>query len=184
VSFDYLIYLALSIATHHNVVDTRIAFCAPNQYDIAKKSRPILMCGPNTLYMLLRTYDRPVTPSEFLREVNGYDQELSLAEMRDICVRNGLLVEARRCTYEDLVTHCQMPLILLLNPVDMSASSETGHYVLVFHSDPDGITCIDGTSGEERRYSRDYLCRNWKGYVLTQLNWATRRSGDVRRVMV
>ncbi|HTU94143.1 MAG TPA: cysteine peptidase family C39 domain-containing protein [Gemmataceae bacterium] len=134
-----------------------------------------VMCGPNVLYMFLNAHDRPVAADVFFREVVPGDQGLSLAELRDASTRYGLPAEIRRCTYEQLIGGCLLPLIALLRPDPETAGRGTGHYVLVVDADSEGVTVVDGTSGEPKRFSRDVVCRNWEGYVIvpagTQVDW-------------
>jgi ABC-type bacteriocin/lantibiotic exporter with double-glycine peptidase domain len=125
-----------------------------------------VICGANALYMLLKAHGQPVSASPFFREVNPGDQGLSLVEVRDTSTRYGLPAEVRRCTYEQLVGGCRLPLIAFVQSSLETADCGTGHYVLVVDADSEGITLVDGTSGEQKLYLRDAFCRNWKGYVV------------------
>lgn len=130
-------------------------------------------CGPNALYMLLKAHDRAISSSEFFRQVDSGDRGLSLAELRDLCARYSLPAEVRSCTYEQLLKACRLPLIALVHPRLDTGNLNDGHYVLVVDADADGVTLIDGTSGEEYRSTRDKFCHIWQGYVVVQVGGQT-----------
>jgi ABC-type bacteriocin/lantibiotic exporter with double-glycine peptidase domain len=125
--------------------------------------------------MFLRAHDRAVSASAFFRELDPGDQGLSLTDLRDASTRYGLPAEVRRCTYQELVQECRLPLIALLHPGVETGNRSAGHYVLVVGADSDGVTLVDGTSGEQDRYPRDSFCRIWQGYAVvravSQANW-------------
>jgi hypothetical protein len=125
-----------------------------------------VMCGPNSLYMLLKVYDRPVSSSAFFRDMKPGAAGMSLTQLRDASVRLGLPAEVRRCTYEQLVGECRLPLIALLHPWLEMAGQNEGHYVLVVDANSEGVTIIDGTSGGRDHFLPEAFCREWKGYVV------------------
>lgn len=166
----FLVVLALT-----SVVDVLIArepSSIPSSAERKGHSRAVrrppqaVICGPNALYMFLKAHNRPVSADEFFRELDPGDQGLSLTEMRDASTRYGLLAEIRRCTYEQLIGGCSLPVIALLHQGVQIAGPRIGHYVLIVDADSDGVTLVDGSSGERKRCLRDAFCRSWKGYVV------------------
>jgi hypothetical protein len=132
----------------------------------ARRPPQAVMCGPNALYIFLKAHARPVSADRLFREVDPGDQGLSLGELRDASTRYGLSSEVRRCTYEQLVGECPLPLVALLRPGPEIGGRGPGHYVLVVHADSDAITLIDATSGRQISSPRAAFCRDWKGYVV------------------
>jgi len=125
--------------------------------------------------MFLRAHDRPVLADSFFREVEPGDQGLSLAQLRDASTRYGVPAEIRRCTYQELVGGCTFPLVALLQPESGNDPQHAGHYVLVLDANSEGVSLVDGTSGELHHHGRDWFCRKWKGYVVApaegRLSW-------------
>lgn len=169
----------LTIAVLTSLVDTAFARnTSSNQSTSTAEERSgtvqwppqAVLCGPNALYMLLKAHDQSVSADVFFREVAPGDQGLSLAELRNACSRYGLPAEVRHCTYEQLVCACPLPLVALLHRPCETAGRSAGHYVLVVDASPVGVTLIDGTRGEQERYSREVFCRNWKGYVVVPVS--------------
>jgi hypothetical protein len=129
-----------------------------------------LRCGPNAIYMLLRAYDLPVSADEVLGQANLAEQGLSLIEVRNALRHRGLESDIRRCTYEQLVNQCRLPLIALVYPMPELVDHSSGHYVLVLAGDSDGVNLIDGTSGEKLYLARNSFGRIWLGHVVVPVS--------------
>jgi hypothetical protein len=165
-----LLLVALSVAMVEAAVSCvcSIAATRPNQIQGRPPPSP-QMCGPNALYMFLRAHDLPVLADGFFREVEPGDQGLSLAQLRDASTRYGLPAEIRRCTYQELLSAVPFPLVVLLQPgFDDDQQQHAGHYVLVLAANSEGVSLVDGTSGELIQLARHRFCRKWKGYVLVE----------------
>jgi len=164
-----LLLLALSVAIVEAAVSCVCSTAAtrPNQIQGSPPAGS-QMCGPNALYMFLRAHDLPVVADSFFREVEPGDQGLSLAQLRDASTRYGLPAEIRRCTYQELVGAVPFPLVVLLQPGFDDDQQHAGHYVLVLDANSEGVSLVDGTSGELIHLGRHRFCRNWQGYVLVE----------------
>lgn len=142
------------------------AYPARDGFKAVRWPSQAVFCGPNAMYMFLNAYDRPVSAKAFFREVDVGDRGMSLNDLRSASARYGLPAEVRRCTYEQLVSGCRLPLIALLHPGTNASDHNDGHYVLVVDADSAWVTVVDGTSGRQDQYPRDGFCRIWKGYVV------------------
>lgn len=152
----------------------RSPLTAPSRFEACRPVQAVI-CGPNALYMLLRAHGRPVLADGFFREIQPGVQGLSLAELRDASTRYGLPAEVRCCTYKELISGCTFPLVALLQPGQGMDHHSSGHYVLVLDADLEGVTLVDGTSGEQDYLPRAGFCRSWKGYIvvpaMVQSSW-------------
>jgi predicted double-glycine peptidase len=121
--------------------------------------RQMVMCGPNSLYMLLAFHDVPVDSGAIEKYVPTHREGMSLAELQEASNALGLRTEVRRCSIDELRDSFQSPVIgYLLGP--------PRHYVVVIAMTEDGVTILDGTTGQRNTVPSPWLKERWSGYVL------------------
>ncbi len=126
-----------------------------------------LVCGPNSLYMLLKLQGRPVTFPQVAQELGSDNKLTSLLELHKTAARFGLSTRIRRCPLEDL-DRCTTPFIAHTRTGYFLADAQIGHYLLVLKVDGDVVQVVDGTTGVvfRTRRSRIASSNRWTGYVL------------------
>lgn len=128
-----------------------------------------LCCGQNALYMLLKAHGKAVSYDVIVRNAAVRNTGMSLADLHRTSIQLGLRTDVRRCTYEDLVGQCPLPLIALIHPTmnrGRNAGNDIGHYVVVVAADSYGVTALDGTTGLMHVHPRAEFANEWRGYVL------------------
>lgn len=123
-----------------------------------------VMCGPNSVYLLLRLHQIPVSYDDVARYIPSNVEGMSLLEMQQACADLGLPVEIRSCSVEELWNQFQGPVVGRI--YTLYGSARYGHYVLVIRVDGDWATAVDPTSAELRRYPRATLGNVWSGYIV------------------
>jgi hypothetical protein len=126
-----------------------------------------LVCGPNSLYMLLKLQGRPVTFPQVAQELGSDNMLTSLLELHKSAARLGLSTRIRRCSLEDL-GRCTTPFIAHTRTGYFLGDVQIGHYLLVLKVDGDVLQVVDGTTGFVFRTRRSKIARSklWTGYVL------------------
>jgi hypothetical protein len=143
----------------------------PPEFPVTAESlqRKRLLCGPNSLYLLLKLHGCSVRYADVKKEVLLSEDGVSMLQLRNAAKRWGLPAAVRRCqTTEEDLSGCSLPLIAHINK-DAIIRPE-GHYVVVVQVIPDGdkrgVRVIDGTSGKLIRYDWDHFLHYWDGYIL------------------
>lgn len=127
---------------------------------------PWLICGPNSLYMLLRGHGRLAAYDDVVAAMKLGAGGVSLSDLGDAASRLGLDAEVGHCTYPDLLK-IRTPFIAHYgNGSDRPSSFGRGHFVVVVSIDNSFVNMIDGTTAERRRYRRRTFEKYWSGYVL------------------
>jgi hypothetical protein len=121
-------------------------------------ARQAVMCGPNSLYLLLGLNGIKVDASEIEKLVPLHQDGMSLTEMRDASNALGLRTKVMRLSLAELRHNFQSPFIAYLN-FDQ-------HYVVVIDVDEKTVTMLDGTTGDKEEVSITWLEKRWSGYVL------------------
>jgi ABC-type bacteriocin/lantibiotic exporter with double-glycine peptidase domain len=123
-----------------------------------------LMCGPNSVYILLSLHDISVDYGTMEKAIPWHTQGMSLLDMRETCSSLGLKTEVRYCTIDELYCKFQSPVIACL---------KTGfqyHYVIVIEVTDNLVTMLDGTTGERNTVPSRWLNKFWTGYVLAPVS--------------
>jgi hypothetical protein len=121
------------------------------------------VCGRNALYIYLRLQACPVSYDQVAREVQIDERGTSLQALHNAARRLGFAAQVRRLTMEELA-NSSLPVIAHLGR--SVVTGDTGHYIVVLRVEEDGVTFLDGTTGETIRYARDRFPNHWTGYVL------------------
>jgi hypothetical protein len=132
-------------------------------------ARAELVCGRNSLYLLLKLLDRPVTFAQVEAAVPVGPHGTNMLQLRNAALDLGLAdAGVYRCSFDDLVG-CPKPLIahltLPLNPAEAGAA-EAGHYVVVLSADQEHVTYLDGSFGTTRVSGTGQFRKRWSGHVL------------------
>lgn len=136
-----------------------------NQNHAERVWRQTVMCGPNSLYMLLALHNIPVDHRMIEKYVPSHREGMSLTEMKQASNALGLRTEVRRCSIDELRRGSQLPVIayLIKDPHYLIANP---HYVVVYGMTGDSVNVLDGTTGERMTFSSQKLNGIWSGYVL------------------
>src|SRR5439155_4410836 len=127
---------------------------------VAQFPRPEeVMCGPNSLYMLLQEYNRPATPQAVMKYLPAHTGGMSLHELRAACEDLSLPAEVRLLRLEDLQKHFESPLIAHWS----GANDQQGHYVVVVAVQNGQVKYRDGTTGETKHLSSEDFAHFWSG---------------------
>jgi len=121
-------------------------------------ARQAVMCGPNSLYLLLGLNGIKVDVSEIEKLAPLHQDGMSLTEMRDASNALGLRTKVMRVSLDELRRNFQFPVIAYLNFEQ--------HYVVVVDVDEKAVTLLDGTTGDKDEYAIEWLEKRWSGYVL------------------
>jgi len=121
-------------------------------------ARQAVMCGPNSLYLLLGLNGIKVDVSEIEKLVPLHEDGMSLTEMRDASNALGLRTKVVRLSLDELRRNFQYPVIAYLNYEQ--------HYGVVVSVDEKTVTLLDGTTGDKDEYAIEWLEKRWAGYVL------------------
>lgn len=163
-----------SFAQSDNRNAIRSASAPPSsRYDVDPVFRQTLVCGPNSLYMLLRLNGVSADRGIISKYTHLHPQGMSLAELREASNSLGLRTEVRRCSLDEFRRQFELPVIayLLSDVRAHDVDDVPGHYVVVIGIGNGTITMIDGTTGERRRdLVGQWLAKRWSGYVLVPNN--------------
>jgi Peptidase C39 family len=128
--------------------------------------RQTVMCGPNSLYMLLALHDVPVDYQIIEKYIPPHREGMSLAELREASNTLGLRTEVRRCSTDELCHRFQSPVIAYVRAFNGGSQLNGTHYVVVIGITDDSITLLDGTTGKMGTFPRLWFNDFWLGYVL------------------
>jgi hypothetical protein len=117
--------------------------------------RKTVMCGPNSLYMLLSLHDVPVNHRVIERYIPSRREGMSLLELKEASDALGLRSQVRRLTIDEFRRVFQSPAIAYL-------TKDGAHYVVVIGMTDDSFVCLDGTTGQRNVLPN----QQWSGYVL------------------
>jgi predicted double-glycine peptidase len=147
-----------------------LCVAASQAAESAPSPPPWIICGPNTLYMLLRGHERRVAFDEILSILKVGPEGVSLLDLSDAAGRLGLHTEVRRCSYQDLF-QCQTPFVAHYGKGTSRPSSlAKGHFIIVTSIDDYFIDVIDGTTAERHRYRRGTFEKYWSGFTLSPID--------------
>jgi predicted double-glycine peptidase len=132
--------------------------------DVLRKQ---MSCGPNSLYLLLKLWGRPVPYGELEKDLPVEERGISMLQLRDAAQRHGLRATVCRYTMDELQNR---PLPLIAHFPEEVAGKAGGHYVVVVkvvpQGDERGVWFIDGTNGQLTRFRWERFPAFWSGYVL------------------
>ncbi len=127
-------------------------------FDELRRNR--LMCGPNSLYMLMSLHDVPIDYGAMEKDISWHSQGMSLLDLQKTSSTLGLRTEVRYCSINELRRGFRSPVIACLE------IGSRYHYVVVIEITDDSLTMLDGTTGERNTVPRRWLNAFWSGYVL------------------
>ena len=123
-----------------------------------------IICGPNSLYLLLRAWNIPVRYTEVERQLPMVERGTTLLALKQTAAQLGLPTRVRQCTTESLAT-LNLPSIVHLRANFREDARET-HYALLSTISESGVVCIDGTTGFREEVSWGKMEWYWTGYVV------------------
>jgi hypothetical protein len=109
-------------------------------------AREMVMCGPNSLYVLLRLYKVDIDFREILRESTWHPRGMSLLEMANIARAADFKCMVRRCTAGELCNSFRGPVVARVVPWDGNQNS--AHYIVITAIVNGRLSAIDGSSGQ------------------------------------
>lgn len=118
-------------------------------------------CGVNSLYVMLRMLNRPVTYEQLLKETAVGEQGSSAAELARVASLHGVHLTPVHATIRS-VSRWPLPAIVHLQ----RQTDFMGHYMLYLGSRGDAHQLLDCTSGETRAVPEGDFNSLWSGYVL------------------
>jgi hypothetical protein len=117
------------------------------------------VCGPNTLYCLLRIHDKPVNYHALVAQLAPPDEGSSLEELRLAAERWGLALQAYRIDQKDFDA-LRTPFIAHLE------RNGKRHYVLVLRRFGTEVEVLDPERGGAHAVNAGEFFRAWTGYAL------------------
>jgi ABC-type bacteriocin/lantibiotic exporter with double-glycine peptidase domain len=133
---------------------------APYPKSSAQPVREALLCGPNSVYMLLALCDIAVDHRVIDQWRPSHSEGMSLSEIQQMSMENGLPADIRQCSLDELKDSVQFPVIAHLN-------LKTGtHYDVILGVDDTRVHVLDGTTGAMQAWPHEWLRGCWTGYVL------------------
>lgn len=139
-------------------------------------------CGPNAMFIFLRLLNKSVRYEEILEQLPVSEVGCSLEDLKKVGERNGVNLEVRQLTPEELHT-APKPLILHVQTPKISNEPKepTGHFTVITKSNPDGsFFGVDTSNAVLTDFTLQYLARNFSGYALvpdTANTWMWSKEG-------
>lgn len=124
--------------------------------------RSEVMCGPNSLYMVLQLRGCDVAYEDLREEMALTPDGVSIQQMEASANRHGLNLKPYRTNYEGL-REIDFPAIVHVDP-DASA----GHYLVLLGANDEQLTLFDALRGEYRWYDKGSFLEEWSGIVLAR----------------
>jgi peptidase C39-like protein len=118
-------------------------------------------CGVNSLYVMLRMLNRPVTYEQLLKETAVGEQGSSAAELARVASLHQVHLTPVHATSSS-ASRWPLPAIVHLQ----RQADFMGHYVLYLGSNGDTHRLLDCTSGEMSTMPEGDFNTIWSGYVL------------------
>jgi ABC-type bacteriocin/lantibiotic exporter with double-glycine peptidase domain len=122
------------------------------------------ICGPNSLYSLLRCWGIPVVHIDVERRLPLGPRGVSLLSLKQAALHFGLQTRARYCNFESLMG-LRIPAITH-HYFDMKTDGSDSHFVLITSVTRDEVQFIDGTTGLLNKVTPAKFHTTWSGYVL------------------
>lgn len=140
----------------------------PDHLKFGKSWQEPKLCGPNSLYVLLRLMGRQVTHEEVLAEIPVGDNGCTLADLSQAATKFGLQHRVLQVSERDL--RRLSPPFLVHEVVMTEGKPEeaaAGHFFVVTRFGSDGeVYHIDATSGAYQCAFGDRFTGSFSGYVL------------------
>jgi ABC-type bacteriocin/lantibiotic exporter with double-glycine peptidase domain len=134
------------------------------------------VCGPNSLYVLLRLSGVALSYRDLARYYPSDPRGMSLLELRQACADFGLAADVRHCTQADLRV-LSFPVIAHVHYGPQRAGD---HYAVISRRlDNDRIEAIDGTTGKVHEFLIPKMDNIWEGDLLVP-----RRAQDHRIIVI
>lgn len=138
------------------------ALAAPAANSAAASTTP-KVCGPNSLYMLLKLAGIAVQHHEIDHYRTDHPQGMSMLELKRACADFGLNTAVVQCSTADL-RRIDYPAIAR---VQRDFQGEFEHFIVLTHRiNHDLIEILDGTTGLRREYAIDKMDNVWDGHLL------------------
>ena len=119
------------------------------------------MCGPNSLYLILKLYHLRTDKSIIRRYAPTSPDGMSILELQTACEANGLSTEVRSCTVATMCAHLTSPVIAYV-----SSQSGKGHYIILLAARGNEVDVIDSSTGDFYHSTPSLLQHVWRGYVI------------------
>lgn len=134
-----------------------------SQHEPARMRQDAMMCGPNSLYLILRLYGIPFEPDAIKkRYIPSHPKGMSLLELRDACEAFGLKAQMRQCSVTQLCKNFRSPVIAYTTWYH----GESRHYVVLLAVENDRVCLMDATTGRIIKTTPQKLENIWLGYIL------------------
>lgn len=153
--------IVLSFAVFLGLLGSNIVFAQPPTTSTAFPASD-LICGPNSIYLLLRMRGVDVSWEALRATLSSQSGPMSLQEVRDACHHFGLAVEVMHLSRADLVT-CNLPIIALFPPV---GTATVGHYVVITTIRDGTATFVDGTTAKTQNLPFEQFIEQWSTYAV------------------
>jgi ABC-type bacteriocin/lantibiotic exporter with double-glycine peptidase domain len=126
--------------------------------------RMMTICGPNSLYLLLRINGIDLKYSDLEARLAMETHGANLHSMKQTAAVFGLSGRVRKCTLNSL-KNANLPVIAHLAQ-GFRIGDLGRHYILILSATPSGIEFIDGTTGARDEVSLGKFKSSWSGYIL------------------
>jgi ABC-type bacteriocin/lantibiotic exporter with double-glycine peptidase domain len=137
---------------------------ADEHVDDRSVQRMLTICGPNSLYLLLRINGIDLKYSDLESRLTMETWGADLRSMKQAAASFGLSGRVRKCTLKSL-ENANLPLIAHLNH-GFRIGDVGRHYIFIISITPRGIVFIDGTTGARDEASLGKFESAWSGYIL------------------
>jgi len=136
--------------------------------------RQMVMCGPNSLYLLLHLHGVSVDRRQIEKYMPSYPDRMSLLRLKEACADFGLATEIRRCTLDELSQHIDTPMVAHVLPAH-APDAESGHFIVMFRDQSGSIKGVDATTGYFYQASSPVFQKKWKwnAYILLPVRQAS-----------
>jgi hypothetical protein len=131
-----------------------------------EQPKAAVMCGPNSVYILLRLYHLDFEQADLLGKL--HTNGMSLQEVADACCIHGLPAEVRMCSMEEVCENLKGPAIVYVKPWTGSGA----HYAVILSiDDREGVIhMMDSTTGRYFRSNRVKLGAFYQGFIIVPKN--------------
>jgi TRAP-type C4-dicarboxylate transport system permease small subunit len=122
--------------------------------------RVVNKCPVNSLYIILRLYNRAVTYRDVEERLPVGSQGSSLVQLRDCAASFGLYARVVKGS-PDSLNRCRLPAL-----AHCDEEKETGHYVVILSVGNDEVELIDGTTAMVQTLTASEFRKRWSGHLI------------------
>ena len=169
-----VLLLVCQIYTHRPVPDepTRLVSASsdtaarPNTSKATSMAwREALCCGPNSLYIFLKSHDYQVDYMRIREDVPLTDRGCSFADLASAAEDAGASVAVVK-TDLTRIREASLPAIVLLD----STEHDFGHFTVLVEADSEGVMLLDPLTTLTTRIPNADFQRVWSSYALVLVN--------------